>query len=68
MDRACRSLSWLPVRAVCYRKEVRSIIVTLVPHDMGIAAFEGVLLEGGAEGEAVLHHPMGDIRYRRVQK
>lgn len=49
-------------------KEVRSMIVTLVPHDMGIAAFEGVLLEGGTEGEAVLHHPMGDIRYRRVQK
>jgi hypothetical protein len=41
--------------------------VTLIPNDLGIAAFEHTLFEAKGEGEFVLHHPMDKIRFRLVQ-
>lgn len=45
------------------RAGIHSMTVTLVPNDMGIAAFENTLFEAAVDGSYVLHHPMGDIRF-----
>ena len=45
----------------------RTMKVTLIPNDLGIAAFEHTLFEAKGEGEFVLHHPMDKIRFRLVQ-
>ncbi|MCH4150723.1 MAG: hypothetical protein LKF30_02055 [Sphingobium sp.] len=46
--------------------ETHSMTVTLVPNDMGVAAFDGTLFESGGEGAYLLHHPRGDIRFRAI--
>lgn len=45
----------------------RSMTVTLIPNDLGVAAFEHTLFEAKGEGEYVLHHPMDKIRFRLAQ-
>lgn len=45
---------------------VHDIRVTLVPNDLGVADFERIGFEALGEGSYLLHHPMGDIRFRAV--
>lgn len=48
-------------------KGIHSMTVTLIPNDLGVAAFEHTKLEPVGEGIYVLHHPMGKIRFKAVR-